>query len=74
MTNHEETKLEILLARMDRRNLTPKISKQDENNVLIEFSTKELSAELREQSEQAQIHYEETFKYSIFKSMVRFFD
>ena len=33
------------MARMDRRNLTPKISKQDDNNLLIEFSLKELSDE-----------------------------
>lgn len=60
----KEKSLGILLARMDRRNLTPKISKQNDNNLLIEFSPKELSEELREQSEQAHIQFEETFKYS----------
>ncbi len=54
----------ILLARMDRRNLIPKVSKHDENNLLIEFSPKELSKDLKEQSEQASIQFEETFKYS----------
>ncbi|NQU67036.1 MAG: ATP-binding protein [Candidatus Marinimicrobia bacterium] len=54
----------ILLARMDRRNLIPKVSKHDDNNLLIEFSPKELSEELREQSEQANIQFEKTFKYS----------
>lgn len=54
----------ILLARMDRRNLIPKVSKHDDNNLLIEFSPKELSEDLREQSEQANIQFEETFKYS----------
>lgn len=54
----------ILLARMDRRNLIPKISKQDDNNLLVEFSPKELSNELKEQSEQALEHIQETFKYS----------
>ncbi len=54
----------ILLARMDRRNLNPKISKQDDKHLLIEFSPKELSEELREQSEQANIQFEETFKHS----------
>lgn len=54
----------ILLARMDRRNLIPKVSKHDENNLLIEFSPKELSGDLKEQSEQASIQFEETFKYS----------
>jgi len=54
----------ILLARMDRRNLNSKISKQDDKHLLIEFSPKELSEELREQSEQANIQFEKTFKYS----------
>lgn len=54
----------ILLARMDRRNLNPKISKQDDKNIIIEFSPKELSPELKEQSEQALEHVQETFKYS----------
>lgn len=54
----------ILLARIDRRNLTPIITKQDDNNFIIEFSLKELSKEHREQSEQAQIQFGETFKYS----------
>lgn len=54
----------ILLARMDRRNLIPKVSKQDDNKFIVEFSPKELSEELREQSKQANIQFEETFKYS----------
>ncbi|MGR6502009.1 AVAST type 4 anti-phage nuclease Avs4 [Shewanella sp. Koi 1] len=54
----------ILLARMDRRNLNPKVSKQDENHLLIEFSPKELSDEHRKESEQAQNQYQEMLKYS----------
>jgi hypothetical protein len=54
----------ILLARMDRRNLTPKVSKQDDDNLQIEFSPKDLSDELRKESEQAQNQYQEMFKYS----------
>ncbi|MCH2231895.1 MAG: ATP-binding protein [Crocinitomicaceae bacterium] len=54
----------ILLARMDRRNLIPKVSKHDENNLIIEFSPKELSEDLKEQSEQTSIQFEDTFKYS----------
>jgi len=54
----------ILLARMDRRNLNPKVSKQDDNHLLIEFSPKELSDEHRKESEQAQNQYQEIFKYS----------
>jgi hypothetical protein len=58
----------ILLARMDRRNLTPKVSEQEDNKLLIEFSPKELSEELREQSEQAQAKFKETFKYSLLRT------
>ncbi len=58
----------ILLARMDRRNLTPKITEQDGNKLLIEFSPNELSDELREQSEQAHNHVEEIFKYSFLRT------
>ena len=54
----------ILLARMDRRNLIPKVSKHDDNNILIEFSPKELSDELRKESEQAHIQYQDVFKYT----------
>lgn len=54
----------ILLARMDRRNLIPKVSKYDENNLLIEFSPKELSEDLRKKSEEALNEYQEVFKYS----------
>jgi hypothetical protein len=60
----EEKSWGILLARMDRRNLTPQISKQDDNKLLIEFNPIELSDELREQSEQAHNQLEETLKYS----------
>lgn len=54
----------ILLARMDRRNLVPKVSKQDDNNLLIEFNPKELPDELRKESEQALNQYQDVFKYS----------
>jgi hypothetical protein len=54
----------ILLARMDRRNLIPKISKHDDNNLLIEFSPKELPDELRKKSEQAYSQYHDIFKYT----------
>lgn len=54
----------ILLARMDRRNLIPKVSKHDDNNLLIEFSPKELSDELRKESEQVLNQYQDVFKYS----------
>ncbi len=54
----------ILLARMDRRNLTSKVSKQDDNSFIIEFSPKELSEELRKESEEANNTFQDVFKYS----------
>lgn len=54
----------MLLARMDRRNLIPKVSKQEDDKILIEFSPKELSDELKKESEDALNQYQEVFKYS----------
>lgn len=54
----------ILLARMDRRNLIPKVSKHNDNNLLIEFSPKELSDDLKQESEEALNQYQEVVKYS----------
>ncbi|MDO7136046.1 AVAST type 4 anti-phage nuclease Avs4 [Algibacter lectus] len=64
----EEDLYTILLARMDRRNLTAKVKEQVDNKLLIEFEPKELSDELREQSKKANIDFEETFKYSFLRS------
>ncbi|MCD8433525.1 ATP-binding protein [Tenacibaculum finnmarkense genomovar ulcerans] len=64
----EEDLYTILLARMDRRNLTAKVKEQVDNKLLIEFEPKELSDELREQGKQANIDFEETFKYSFLRS------
>lgn len=63
-SKYEDKSWGILLVRMDRRNLTPKISKQTDNNVIIEFSPKNFPDELRIESEQAQKNFAETFKYS----------
>lgn len=63
----------ILLARMDRRNLIPKVSKHDDNNLLIEFSPKELSDELRKESEQAHSQYQDFFKYTSLRLWADFF-
>ena len=58
----------ILLARMDRRNLLlSKVSKHDDNNLLIEVSPKELSDDLRKKSEQAKNQYQEFLKYTNLK-------
>lgn len=58
----------ILLARMDRRNLTAKVKEQVDDKLLIEFEPKELSDELREQGIKANIDFEENFKYSFLRS------
>ncbi len=67
-SNYSANEYGILLARMDRRNLTPKVSEQENNKVLIEFSPKELSEELQEQSEKAHTQFKETFKYSLLRT------
>ncbi|HOD62126.1 MAG TPA: ATP-binding protein [Bacilli bacterium] len=54
----------ILLARMDRRNLIPKVSQHDDNHLLIEFTPKELSDDLKKESEDALNQYQDFFKYS----------
>lgn len=54
----------MLLARMDRRNLTSKVIKQEDNQVFIEFSPKELSDELKEKSEEANNMLQDIVKYS----------
>ena len=54
----------ILLARMDKRNLVPKVSKHDDNHLRIEFSPKELSDELKNESVEALNQYQDVFKYS----------
>lgn len=53
----------ILLARMDRRNLIPKATKQVDDKLLIEFETKELSDDLKQQSEQATNQFQDLHKY-----------
>lgn len=63
----------ILLARMDRRNLTPKISKHGENNYLIEFNPKELSDEDRKKSEQANSQFKDVIKYTPLRLWANFF-
>jgi hypothetical protein len=62
----------ILLARIDRRNLIPKVSQQDDNHLLIEFSPKELSDELKKQSEEALNQFQDVFKYSSLKTWADF--
>lgn len=62
----------ILLARMDRRNLIPKVSQHDDNHLRIEFSPKELSDELKKESEEALNQFQDVFKYSSLKMWADF--
>lgn len=54
----------ILLARMDRRNLTAKFSEHKDGGLLIEFTPKELAEDLKKKSEEAEIQQKEICKYS----------
>lgn len=58
---------EMILTRMDRRNLSHKISAHTDDGFIVEFSPKELPEKLKKQSEQAQNEYEEFYRYSALK-------
>ena len=62
----------ILLARMDKRNLTTKISKHDENHIRIELSPKVLSDEHIKESEESLIEFQDFFKYSSLRIWANF--
>jgi len=68
----ERNSLGILLVRMDRRNLTGKVTSQDDNNFIVEFTPINFPDELRLQSEQTMKHIEETFKYSSLRTWADF--
>lgn len=57
----------ILLARMDRRNLTAKVSEHKDGGLLIEFTPKELAEDLKKKSEEAEIQQKEICKYSLLR-------
>ena len=54
----------ILLARMDRRNLTAKVTDHKDGGLLIEFTPKELAEDLKRKSEEAVFLQKEIYKYS----------
>jgi len=60
--------LYILLARMDRRNLTGKIVSDEDNKFTIEFTPNNLSDLRREEGEQKVKDIQETFKYSFLRT------
>lgn len=64
LRDFEDEKLRILLIRIDRRNLTPNVSEQKDGKLLIEFIPQEFPEELKKVSEQAQIQFENNFKFS----------
>lgn len=60
----QKNSFEILLSRMDRRNLSAKVTDRDENSFFIEFTPKNFPDELKQQSEQTTKQFENVFKYS----------
>lgn len=54
----------ILIARMDRRNLSPKVSNTGDGKIKIEFEPKKIDDNFKKQSEEAQQAFEDYFKYS----------
>ncbi|MEA4974944.1 MAG: AVAST type 4 anti-phage nuclease Avs4 [Paludibacter sp.] len=68
----ERNSLGILLVRMDRRNLTGKVTSQDDNNFIVEFTPINFPDDLRLQSEQTMKQIEETFKYSSLRTWADF--
>ncbi|MEX0995882.1 MAG: AVAST type 4 anti-phage nuclease Avs4 [Flavobacteriaceae bacterium] len=61
--NSKETSLGILVARMDRRNLSHKIEQVDDK-IIVEFIPKDIPKKLRDESEKTTKQIEDTFKYS----------
>lgn len=60
----QKNSFEILLSRMDRRNLSAKVTDRDENSFFIEFTPKNFPDELKQQSERTTKQFENVFKYS----------
>lgn len=67
-SQNENHTLHILLARMDRRNLSAKILSKEDNKYVIEFTPTNLSEEQIQQSEQAVKNVDDTFKYSFLRT------
>ncbi|WP_163399676.1 AVAST type 4 anti-phage nuclease Avs4 [Flavobacterium fluviatile] len=67
-SQHENHTLHILLARMDRRNLSVKILSKEDNKFVVEFTPNNLSEEQKQQSEQAVKDVDDTFKYSFLRT------
>ncbi len=62
----------LVLSRMDRRNLNSKITKQEDNDFLVEFSPKELPEKIRKNSEDTVNQINEEFKYTPLKLWANF--
>lgn len=54
----------LLLARMDRRNLIPNVTPQDDNSFFVEFTPKEITDKQKKEVENANKLYDAAFKYS----------
>jgi hypothetical protein len=57
----------LVLSRMDRRNLKSKITQQENNNYLVEFTPKELPENIRKDSQDTINLINEEFKYTPLK-------
>ncbi|WP_179335829.1 AVAST type 4 anti-phage nuclease Avs4 [Winogradskyella costae] len=62
----------LVLSRMDRRNLKSKITEQENNNYLVEFTPKELPEKIRKNSEDTISQINEEFKYTPLKLWANF--
>lgn len=60
----QKDSFEILLSRMDRRNLSAKVTDRDDNSFFIELTPKNFPDEFKQQSEQTTKQFENVFKYS----------
>ncbi|XMO87170.1 AVAST type 4 anti-phage nuclease Avs4 [Algibacter sp. AS12] len=62
----------LVLSRMDRRNLKSKVTEQENNNLLVEFSPKELPEKIRKNSEDTVSKINEEIKYTPLKLWANF--
>lgn len=66
LDDNEQKKLRLLLARMDRRKMNPKVTNRDDNSFVIEFNP-ELDNDLNEFSQHGQASFEDTYKHLALK-------
>lgn len=62
----------LVLSRVDKRNLKSKVTEQENNKLLVEFSPKELPEKIRKNSEDTISQINEEFKYTPLKLWANF--